>query len=261
MLTLIPDHGTSGPLHVSYADIWEKNIGDVFVAAEQVGLGTNPDINSGNPIGMGIGASTVYKGSRITSSAYLLGVPSNLTIMTATPVTKVLISGKTATGVLTADGTQFIATKDVILSGGAINSPQLLMLSGIGPADQLKNHGISVVHDLPFVGKNLQDHCFSTATLLQKEGTNDRMAYETDDSVKAAAKEQFEKDRTGPLSQLYCGNPMGWFKNENVFKSPEFAALPKNTQELLLKPTVPIFEIATVGHHLSFCFLLWKTRI
>lgn len=49
------DHGRSGPLHVSYADPWEKGVADVFVAAEEVGLGTNPDVNSGNPIGMGMG--------------------------------------------------------------------------------------------------------------------------------------------------------------------------------------------------------------
>lgn len=241
------DHGINGPLHLSYAEVWEKNIADVFVAAEEVGLGTNPDINSGNPIGMGLGASTMYKGARTTASAYLQNAPSNLTIITAAPVAKVLISGKTARGVITTDGTEFKATKEVILSGGAINSPQILMLSGIGPADELKEHGISIVHDLPHVGKNLQDHCFSTATILQKEGTNDRMAYETDEKAKAAAKEQFEKDGTGLLAQLYCGTPMAWLKNENILNSPEFAALPESVQNHIRKPTVPTLELVTVS--------------
>jgi choline dehydrogenase-like flavoprotein len=67
------------------------------------------------------------------------------------------------------------------------------MLSGIGPAEELEKHGISVVHDLPEVGKNPQDHCFAKATLLQKPGTNDRMTSETIAEAVIAAKKQHKR--------------------------------------------------------------------
>jgi choline dehydrogenase-like flavoprotein len=241
------DHGTNGKLHLSYASKWEKGLEDVFQAAEQVGLGVNPDVNSGNPIGMGIGAACMYQGSRTTAAAYLEDAPSNLTIITNASVAKVLVTGKKATGIKTIDGREFTATKDVILSGGALNTPQLLMLSGIGPYEELNKHGIPIVHELPEVGQNLQDHCFSTATLLQKSGTNERMAFETNTQGLAAAKAQHAKDKTGLMAEMYCGTPMGWFKNEAVFNSEEFKALDKNIREHMNKPTVPVYEIATVS--------------
>lgn len=239
------DHGTSGPLHLSYAPTFEKGLEDVFIAAEEVGMGVNPDVNSGNPIGMGMGAACMYEGARTTAASYLEGAPSNLTIAVNSPVAKVIMSGKKAKGIKTIDGKEYFAKKDVILSGGALNSPQLLMLSGIGPADELQKHGILLIHDLPDVGKHLQDHCFSTATLLQKPGTNDRMTFETDEKAVAAARAQHTKDKTGLMTQLYCSVPMGWFKNDKVIESAEYKALDKHTQEHIQKSTVPIFEIAT----------------
>jgi choline dehydrogenase-like flavoprotein len=173
--------------------------------------------------------------------------PPNLTIILNSPAAKILISDAKATGVKTIDGRDFYANRDVILSGGALNSPQILMLSGIGPAAELKKHGIPVAHDLAEVGKNLQDHCFSTATLLQNPGTNDRMTFETNAEALAAARAQHTKDKSGLMSSLYCSTPMGWFKNDAVLSSEEYKALDKYTQEHLKKPTVPIFEITTVS--------------
>lgn len=241
------DHGTNGPLHLSYADLWEKGLTDVFVAAQEMGMGVNPDVNSGNPIGMGMGAACMHKGLRTTSSAYLKDASNNLTVMPNSPVAKVVLSQKKAIGVKTIDGRDFYAKRDVILSAGALQSPQLLMLSGIGPAEELKTHNIPLIHNLPEVGKNLQDHCFSTVTLLQKPGTNDRMAFETNAEAVTAARAQHEKYKTGLMSSLYCGTPMGWFKNEAVMQSAEYKALNKYTREHLKKPTIPIYEIATVS--------------
>lgn len=85
------------------------------------------------------------------------------------------------------------------------------MLSGIGPTSELQKHNIPVLHDLPEVGKNLQDHVFSTATIIQKEGTNDRMRHETDPAAVAAARAQHEKDKTGLMNSMYCSVPMGWY--------------------------------------------------
>ena len=239
------DHGTNGPLHVSYAAEFEKGLEDVFIAAEEVGLGVNPDVNSGNPIGMGMGAATMYQGRRTTAASYLSNAPPNLTIAVDSTVAKVLMSGKKATGIKTIDRREYCAKKDVVLSGGPLNSPQLLMLSGIGPADELQKHGIPIVHDLPDVGKHLQDHCFATATLLQQPGTNDRHAFESDAQAVAAARAQYAKDRSGLMSHMNCGTPMGWFKNDKILETEQFRALDRHIQEHMRKPTVPMWEIVT----------------
>lgn len=120
------------------------------------------------------------------------------------------------------------------------------MLSGVGPAKELEKHGISVLHDLPSVGKNLQDHVFSPLTIIQREGTNDRMKFETNLEELEKHRAEHAKDKTGLMNTMYCSTPMGWFKNDNVLASAEFKALDKHTQEYLKKPTVPIMEIATV---------------
>ena len=239
------DHGTNGPLHLSYAPTFEKGLEDVWTAAEEVGMGVNPDVNSGNPIGMGMGAACMYQGARTTAASYLEKAPSNLTIAVNSPIAKVMLSGKKARGVKTIDGKEYFAKKDVILSGGALNSPQLLMLSGIGPIDELQKHGIEVIHELPDVGKHLQDHCFSTATLLQRPGTNDRMIFETNEKAVAEARAQHTQDKIGLMTELYCSTPMGWFKNDKVLETKEYKALDRHTQEHILKPTVPIYEITT----------------
>jgi choline dehydrogenase-like flavoprotein len=112
------DHGTNGPLHLTFASPWERGLENVFIAAQEMGMGVNPDVNSGNPIGMGLGAGCLYNGIRTTASAYLQGAPDNLTIKLQSPVAKVLVDGLKATGVRTVDGREFKAKKDVILSLG-----------------------------------------------------------------------------------------------------------------------------------------------
>lgn len=247
------DHGTEGPLHLSYAPVWEKGLTDVFIAAKQAGLPLNTDVNSGNPIGMGMGSSCMHNGLRTTASSYLpLMGPRFETILNA-PVAKVLFDGKKARGIRTIDGREYYSHKDVILSAGALNSPQVLLLSGIGPASELKEHNIPIIKDLPQVGKNLQDHCFSTTTLLLKEGSNDRMEFEMNEEMKKTAKEGWIKDKSGKLAELYCGVPMGWFKNEKVLESKEFNDLSEDKKAFLRQKNVPTFEIATVCVHSCFC--------
>lgn len=91
---------------------------DVFVAAEETGLGINKDVNSGNPIGMGMGASCLYQGARTTAAAYLKDATGNLTIVTDSPSAKILMDGKKAIGVKTIEGKEYRAKKEVVLSAG-----------------------------------------------------------------------------------------------------------------------------------------------
>lgn len=133
------------------------DVGDIFVAAEETGLPMNRDVNSGNSIGMGMASVCIYQGKRVTAAnAYLSHTPPNLTIMTNVLVAKVLFEDRRAIGVKINDGREFLAHKEVVLSGGALNTPQILLLSGVGPADELAKHDIPMILDLPNVGKNLQ---------------------------------------------------------------------------------------------------------
>jgi choline dehydrogenase-like flavoprotein len=218
------DHSAKGNLHLTYGEEWLSDVGDVFTAAEQVGHQVNPDVNDGDPIGMGMGSVCIAKDVRATSSsAYLSKPPPNLTIIVNTHIARVLFEGKRAIGVATIDGRQFTARKEVVLSGGALNTPQILKLSGIGPAEELKRHGITLVHELPMVGENLQDHCFSTVGIVLEKDAN---------------------APPGPANQ--SPTPMGWLKLPSVTSSLEFESLPTHVKEHIDKPTVPAMEIATV---------------
>jgi len=157
-------HGTGGPLNVM--DLRSPNrFGPVFVeAARQAGYPLNADFNGARQEGVGMYQVTHRNGERFSAAkAYLtpnLG-RKNLTVMTGAHTTRVLLEGKRAVGVEVRVGgelKQFEAKREVLLCAGALQSPQLLMLSGIGPGAQLQKHGITTVHDLPGVGANLHDH-------------------------------------------------------------------------------------------------------
>ncbi len=156
--------GGDGPLHVSTGSI-PNPLFDAFIeAGVQAGYPFTDDMNGYQQEGFGKMDMTIHKGRRwSTAVGYLRPVLDrpNLTVKTGALTTRITFDGTRAEGVEFAEGnnvTAVTAARDVILSGGAINSPQLLMLSGIGPADHLKQHGIGVVADLPGVGQNLQDH-------------------------------------------------------------------------------------------------------
>lgn len=138
------------------------------------------------------------------------------------------------------------ASREVILTAGAIDSPKLLMLSGIGDKVDLQQHGIDVVHHLPGVGENLQDHPFIVLSFEHKDPTKDgRVALMNDPAAMAAAQVQFSKDGTGPLTSVYSALVMGWFKDDSVFSTNEFQKLPFEAQAHFKKPTVPLYELAS----------------
>jgi choline dehydrogenase-like flavoprotein len=157
-------HGAGGPLNV--ADVLEPSVyARAFVeAAVQAGHSPNPDFNGDHLLGVGLTQVTQKNGERCsTAKAFLtpnLSRP-NLQVITGAQVTRIVMEGKRAVGVeyiLGGEVKQIKAAREVLLSAGALQSPQILMLSGIGPAAHLKHHGIAVVHASPGVGKNLQDH-------------------------------------------------------------------------------------------------------
>ncbi len=162
-------HGASGPLSVTDPR-YKSPLASAFVdAAEQAGQAANDDFNGSRQDGVGFYQVTQRRGRRWSAAdAYLhpaAGRP-NLTIRTDALVTGIAMSGGHAVGVryLSRGVAETVhAEGEVILAGGAIGSPQLLMLSGIGPADHLRSQGIAVTVDSPGVGANLSDHPAVTA--------------------------------------------------------------------------------------------------
>jgi choline dehydrogenase len=166
-------HATGGELNVARQRD-PHPINEAFLAAaEQLQYSRTADFNGAEQDGVGYWHVNQRNGERLSSSRAFLhpaaGRP-NLTIVTGALTRRVLIENGRATGVEIARAgvvETIAAAREVIVSAGTINSPQLLMLSGIGPAQELKRHGIDVVCDLPGVGENLQDHqdvmlCYSS---------------------------------------------------------------------------------------------------
>lgn len=159
-----PYHGRGGPLTVSPLRTGNP-VAEAFVqAGEQCGHARNPDFNGAQQEGVGHYQVTQRDGLRCSAAkAYLDPVRgrANLQVCTGAHATRVLFEGRRAVGVeyLQAGRREVVrARREVLLCGGAFGSPQLLLLSGVGPADELARHGIAVVHALPGVGANLQDH-------------------------------------------------------------------------------------------------------
>ena len=134
------------------------------------------------------------------------------------------------------------ATKEVVLCCGALDTPRVLMHSGIGPEDQLKQYGIPVVHANQHVGANLMDHHHVTPTFVRADDTTTRHHFFQSKELQAAARAQWDLDGTGTLSEMSTGLGIVWQKLDSVFESPEFQALPAETRTHLQQPTVPTFE-------------------
>lgn len=197
-------HGDSGPLGVSIAH--SRNVlYDAFVAAgPQAGVGASTDLNGFNPEGLARLDSTKWNGRRCSAAvAYLhpAAARPNLTIETGAMVQRIDIEGNRAAGLTYIRGGQTIAVhaaREVLLCGGAINTPQMLMLSGIGPEAELRAHGIRMRCNLPGVGQNLQDH---VDLMLQWHCTQPvTLARLANPLAKLAAGAEWLLRRTGPVA-------------------------------------------------------------
>ena len=154
--------GGNGPLHVlSLADVADRNpVASAFVkAAQDLGFPMSPDIGGEVTTGVGWNQLTIRDGARHDAATAYLGSLESVTVdlLLDTEVLGLAIEGARCIGVRLAEHT-VRAAGEVLLCAGAIDSPRLLMLSGIGPADQLRSLGIAVVQDLPDVGRHLEDH-------------------------------------------------------------------------------------------------------
>ena len=207
-------HGVDGELKVSNLRLRRK-IADLFIkASEEIGIPYNPDCNGEKQEGVGYFQQTSFKGFRRSSYRSFLNRKirsrENLTIITNTQISKLVFSDKKVIGVecIQSKGQPnktIYANHEVILSAGAISSPQILQLSGIGDEKHLTKLGVNVIHNNPAVGKNLQDHLqvrmvFKTNTRTLNDELNTWWK-------KALIGLQYALFRTGPLtlsaSQVY----------------------------------------------------------
>lgn len=156
--------GGDGPLKVTHTERKGAFYDYMIKSAEAVGIKFNPDYNSGDQEGIGLTQATINQGRR-QSTAYCYLDPArkrpNLTIETGAMAHSLILEDKTCVGVryaINGETREARAAREVIVSGGSINSPKLLELSGIGRAEILGKCGIDVIHELPGVGENLRDH-------------------------------------------------------------------------------------------------------
>ena len=156
-------HGIGGPLKVSDQSFDHELPNALCRAAAEAGLARNEDFNGASQDGFGYYQMNIHNGRRWSAARGYLAPArkrANLRILTGARAERIVVEGGAAKGVLFSHGGQrrYAAAGEVVLSAGTIASPQLLMVSGIGPAEALREHGIASVRDLPEVGANLQDH-------------------------------------------------------------------------------------------------------
>ncbi len=199
-------HGNDGPLVVSDLVDPHPTAESFIQAAESCGFERNPDFNGETQCGAGLYHVTQRDGERCSAAAAYI-TPAldrpNLTVKTRATVTEIWFDGDRATGVAYhQDGVEHrpAVSEEVIVCAGAYNSPQLLMCSGIGPADHLADHDITVRVDLPGVGRNLQDHLF---TFVVYERTDDVPPAPSSNIGEAGAYLYVDEDEPAPDLQLH----------------------------------------------------------
>jgi choline dehydrogenase len=218
-------HGVGGPLAVS--DVSEGHpLCDAFIdACEQAGLPRTEDFNGASQEGAGYFQLTTRKGRRwSTARGYLKSARKrgNLAVVSNALTTRILFDGRRAVGVeYMKDGGKHTAraTAEVIISGGAFNSPQLLQLSGVGPADLLRQHGIDVIADMKGVGADLQDHYQARFNYrcTERNTVNDMMMSLTG---RITAGLRYGLLRKGFLS-IGAGYAGGFFKTDPKMATPD----------------------------------------
>ena len=233
-------HGFGGPLWRSPIGRKHELIEAVIAAGVELDIPRNDDFDGGTQEGVGYYHLSTRHGWRCsTADAYLAPARHrrNLKITTEAQATRVLFEGRRAVGVAyrgRAGDVTMRAEREVILSAGALQTPQLLQLSGVGPAELLRQHGIKVVHDLPGVGANLQDHlqgrlileCKHKITLNDDMQSWVRLAFVTSVTCcppcippvsRHARKLSMVPKRMSPASAR-VRNPAMWSSSQTIFR-------------------------------------------
>jgi choline dehydrogenase-like flavoprotein len=219
-----PEHGNDGPLAVSDLNT-HSPLSDAFVdGCAEIGMPRKDDFNAGDQAGAGLYQTTTKNGRRCSAAVgYLkpvLGRP-NLTLRTGVMVKRIIVENGRARGIEVIENgavARIDADIEVIVTSGAIGSPKLLMLSGIGPADHLRAVGLPVTLDLPGVGQNFHDH-FSTDVIWQLKGPYSYDKYKKPHWA-ALAGLQYLLTRKGPVSSNIVEAGAFWW-SDRTEKTPD----------------------------------------
>lgn len=217
------EHGVDGPLGVSDLGSYNRVSHAYVQGCMDYGMPLNPDFNSGKQEGTGLYQMTIRDGRRCSAAvAYLhpaKGRP-NLTVRTGVLVNRIIVENGRAKGIeiLEAGIARRIDAGEVIVTAGAIGSPKLLMLSGIGAADDLREKSVDVVHDLPGVGQNLHDH-FSTDVTWVLNGAHSYDKYKKL-HWQAWAGLQYVLFRSGPVASNIVEAGAFWWSDRSE-KTPD----------------------------------------
>ncbi|MEL6363542.1 MAG: choline dehydrogenase [Pseudomonadota bacterium] len=219
-------HGVGGPVSVERLRHINPTTHAFIEAGRELGHPVQDDMNGAMRDGVAYSHVTQKNGARCsTAVAYLteeVRARSNLTVVTEAFAERAVFDGTRAAGVeakVKGERREFVAAKEIFLCGGAINSPQLLMLSGVGPAAHLKEHGISLVADVPGVGENLQDHLDVLVQFKDKKRVTianrlDRLPQDALDIM------QFLMKRQGPLTSN-AAEATGFVRSRDGLKTPD----------------------------------------
>jgi choline dehydrogenase len=250
------ERGQSGPLGVTDISSMAHPLCRAYLeAAKEAGIPTNDDYNAGNMEGASLFQITTRNGLRAsTAQAYLKPAASrsNVSIVTNAHVTRILLDGNTAKGVeysLNGQKIKIYARREVILCGGAINTPQLLQLSGIGPGALLKKFNIPVIKDQPHVGRNLIDHLGLEIVYGSKVPTLNQVLRPW--WGKALVGLQFLLFRKGPLTMsLNQGGGFVWLGEKSAppdlqlyFMPMSYTRAPTGTRPLMNPDPFPAYKI------------------
>jgi choline dehydrogenase-like flavoprotein len=214
-------HGTDGPMGVTSRRWFSGYEQDFIEAATKLGIERNADINGAQQAGVGVLQVTGRNGQRCSSADAFLRpalARQNFELVTHAHVRRIIIESGRAVGVeFEHDGDTVTARagREIVLSAGAYNTPKLLMLSGIGPADELRGLGLDVVLDSPQVGRNLQDHPF-TLTHYATDAENTLAI-----AANPAAAEEYRSSRTGVLTSN-AGEAAIFWRSDPSLASPDF---------------------------------------
>lgn len=240
--------GVGGPLHVTDCSNAVHSLTKRYLAAgQQAGLPFNPDFNGASQEGVGVYQITTRNGRRMSAARAFLRPAmkrANVRVETNALATKILFEGKRAVGVeyeQSGERKMVRAGREVILSGGSINSPQLLQLSGVGPSALLGNLGIPVVHVNDNVGANLQDHVGINYTFKGKLPTLNQILRPWWGKLLVGM--QYILLRSGPLS-LSMNNAGGFFRTDSSMTRPNMqlyfqafsTVIPKSGERPILTP-------------------------
>ncbi|KAJ2982507.1 hypothetical protein NQ176_g1334 [Zarea fungicola] len=238
-------HGKSGEVRLEFSGDDMTNAGSILSAFIESGNSVNLDVNSGKSLGIGVVPITTRDSWRVSAAtAHLTDPPSNLQILTDATVSRIILKDGRASGVVVGE-TAYYASKEVVMSAGALRSPQLLMLSGIGPIDVLESVGINCVKDLP-VGQALRDHLCIPLLWEVDQSLARPVDWVLDETAVVQHRQEFLASGAGPLKNFYSPMPVVYTRDAGIVSWNAMNELSPAARRHLANPNLPLTEICPV---------------